>query len=50
MSLPRPAAGGESCKQDSFLHNRKLRHSVVENQQELQSNSWGVGRWANSFL
>ena len=78
MSLPRPAAGGESCLQDSFLpyrkvlrqkdidwrrtegsswsvedtflHNRKLRHSVVENQQELQSNSWGVGPAANSFL
>ena len=24
MSLPRPAAGGESCKQDSFLPYKKV--------------------------
>ena len=27
MSLKRPAAGGESCKQDSFLCNRKDERS-----------------------
>ena len=45
-----PPQAENPALQDSFLHNRKLRHSVVENQQELQSNSWGVGPAANSFL
>ena len=34
MSLPRPAAGGESCKQDSFLPYRKvlrISHMVKSN-------------------
>ena len=35
MSLKRPAVGGESCKQDSFLYNIIVYYSVILNEEPL---------------